>query len=120
MPMKYLVAWEHPTTGRVSKARMSFSAKELAENTVRTLSRLRPEREYWVESEDEAAARGLAGAAQRRGATAEVHSAAASDSDLSAPAHRPARRPPANRQADLGWLALPAVRPDGVPGNQQI
>jgi len=118
--MKYLIAWEHATTGRVSKARVSFALKELAEDTARTLSRLRPEREYWVESEDEAAEKGIGVKAQRRGSVEGVYVAGASKPESDSPEARPAPKPPAFRQAGLGWPALPAARPDRLAADQQV
>jgi hypothetical protein len=96
---------------------MSFTAREFAENTARTLSRLRPEREYWVVGEEDAGAVGSArsdDAVEGAGADGGLYP------DTSSAADRPAPKSPVIRRADVDWLALPPARPDRLMGDQQI
>ena len=52
--MTYLVAWRLPETGQVKKGRLSFTSEALAEYTVKTLNRARPDVEHWIVREEDA------------------------------------------------------------------
>ena len=124
----YRLAWEDAESGRIGRATVGFSAKELAEDAVRTLGRFHPEREYWVESDEEAtvAAGAMATPTAAIAATAvEVPGAYVAEGGKAAvskqgwPAALPAKKAPFTRHAAAGWRVLPPLVPDQLAGDRQ-
>ena len=50
----YRVAWDHLESGQVQKSQLRIASRELAESTAKTLNRVRPEVEHWVEDAEDA------------------------------------------------------------------
>jgi hypothetical protein len=117
MAMRFLVAWEDAKTGQINTSRISFAAKELAEETARTLARFQPDREYWVLRQEDAAVASLAAPGRHRAIKVEHKRSMRVPGDP-LPAGVTARKSATlstSLHADLGWRPMPILSPDRLP-----